>query len=76
MSQQEGKIGTMARMGGKLINFYSEDLTSYLLDDILAEVVRDLQHIEALEKQKQQVHQSKRLAQDLLKTVVDYESEA
>lgn len=42
LSQQDGKIGVMARMGGKLINFYSEDLTNMLLDDILADVVFDL----------------------------------
>ena len=42
LSQQEGKVGAMARMGGKLINFYSEDLTNMLLDDFLMEVVRDL----------------------------------
>ena len=76
LSQQEGKVGVMARMGGRLINFYSEDLTNMLLDDILVEVVRDLQHIESLEKNKQTVHQTKELAHNLLKEVMNYETEA
>ena len=42
LSQQDGKIGMMARMGGKLMNFYSDDLTNMLLDDILEDVVIDL----------------------------------
>jgi hypothetical protein len=42
LSQQEGKIGMMARMGGKLMNFYADDLTDMLLDDLLHEVVDDL----------------------------------
>ena len=46
LSQQEGKIGMMARMGGKLIHYYQEDLTELLLDDFLEEIVKDLQVIE------------------------------
>lgn len=42
----------MARMGGKLMNFYSDDLTDMLLDDLLLDVVHDLQSIEAKERKK------------------------
>lgn len=49
-------------MGGKLINFYSEDLTNLLLDDILHDCVVDLQKIEQMEKQKQVTQESKELA--------------
>lgn len=52
LSQQEGKVGMMARMGGKLMNFYSDDLTDMLLDDLLLDVVHDLQSIEAKERKK------------------------
>jgi len=53
LSEQEGKVGVMARMGGKLINYYSDDLTNMLLEDILSEVAIDLQKIERKEKKKQ-----------------------
>jgi hypothetical protein len=52
LSQQEGKVGMMARMGGKLMNFYADDLTDALLDDLLGDIVIDLQHIEAKERKK------------------------
>lgn len=52
LSQQEGKVGMMARMGGKLMNFYADDLTEMLLDDLLYDAVVDLQGIEAKERKK------------------------
>lgn len=72
LSQQEGKIGMMARMGGKLMNYYSDDLTEMLLDDFLEDIVRDLQNIESKERKKQIVHHSKQLASDLLKHVTEF----
>lgn len=65
----------MARMGGKLIHFYQDDLTELLLDDFLEEIVKDLQSIEQKERKKIVINQSKDLAENLLKHIVDFQSE-
>jgi len=75
LSQQEGKVGMMARMGGKLMNFYADDLTDLLLDDLLLDVVRDLQAIEQKERQKHLSSEGAQFAEDLLKHVVDFQGE-
>ena len=75
LSQQEGKIGMMARMGGKLIHFYQDELTELLLEDFLQEIVKDLQVIEQKERKKIVINQSKDLAENLLKHIVDFQSE-
>lgn len=75
LSQQEGKIGMMARMGGKLMNFYADDLTEMLLDDFLIDIVKDLQEIETKERKKQQATESANFAEELLKHVVDFQGE-
>lgn len=65
----------MARMGGKLINFYQDDLTDLLLDDLLLDVVKDLQVIEEKERKKQASVESASYAEELLKHVVDFQGE-
>lgn len=47
----------MARMGGKLINYYSQDLTQLLLDDILKEVAIDLQNCEQKQKRRKEANE-------------------
>ena len=64
----------MARMGGKLINYYSQDLTQLLLDDILKEVAIDLQNCEKKQKRRKEANQGQKLAQDLLGHLVDYQN--
>ena len=65
----------MARMGGKLIHFYQDELTELLLEDFLQEIVKDLQVIEQKERKKIVINQSKDLAENLLKHIVDFQSE-
>lgn len=65
----------MARMGGKLIHFYQDELTELLLEDFLEEIVKDLQVIEQKERKKIVINQSKDLAENLLKHIVDFQSE-
>ena len=65
----------MTRMGGKLIHFYQDELTELLLEDFLEEIVKDLQVIEQKERKKIVINQSKDLAENLLKHIVDFQSE-
>jgi hypothetical protein len=46
LSQDPGKIGMLSKMGGRMMHYYSDDLTDLLLDDILEDVAKDLQAIE------------------------------
>ena len=48
LSQQPGPVGMLAKMGGRLITFYSDDLANLIFEDILQETVIDLQRIEGL----------------------------
>jgi len=50
-TRQGGKGSTssmLARMGGRMISFYSDDLTDMLLDDFLLDTAAELQKIERL----------------------------
>lgn len=38
----------LAKMGGRLISFYADDLAELLFEDFLDETVQDLQRIEKL----------------------------
>ena len=42
MRQMSGPIGMLSKMGGRLINFYADDLTELLLNDFLAETAKEL----------------------------------
>ena len=42
LSQQPGPVGMLAKMGGRLITFYSDDLANLIFEDILSETVKDL----------------------------------
>lgn len=37
LAKAKGPIGMLSRMGGRLINFYADDLAEMLLNDFLAE---------------------------------------
>jgi len=40
----------LAKMGGRLISFYADDLAELMFEDFLEETVKDLQKIESLTK--------------------------
>jgi len=68
-------MGMLSKMGGRVVHYYSDDLTEMLLDDILADTVRELQAVEQKQKNTFVVNESKQLAENLLKHIVDFESE-
>jgi hypothetical protein len=39
---QKGPLGMLSKMGGRLINFYADDLAELLLNDFLAETALEL----------------------------------
>ena len=39
---EQGGIGMLSKMGGRLIHYHSDDLTEMLLDDILFDTVKEL----------------------------------
>lgn len=42
----------LAKMGGRLISFYADDLAELLFEDFLEETVQDLQRIEKLTRRQ------------------------
>ena len=76
LSEADGKLGKIARMGGKLIHFYQEDLTNMLLADILNETAIDMQQIAEQERDKQVVDKTQEMAQNLMSTMLDFQNEA
>jgi len=44
--QAKGPVSMLARMGGRLISFYSDELAGLLLEDFLGETAVELQNIE------------------------------
>jgi hypothetical protein len=42
MKSMPGPVGMLSRMGGRLINFYADDLAEMLLNDFLMETAGDL----------------------------------
>lgn len=42
LSSHPGPVGMLAKMGGRLISFYSGDLAELIFEDILTETVKEL----------------------------------
>lgn len=62
----------MSKMGGRLIHFYADDLTEMLLDDMLLDTVIELQNVEQKERESNTIHESKQMAENLMKHIVDF----
>jgi hypothetical protein len=62
----------LSKMGGTLMHYYSDDLTDLLLEDILEDVAKDLQAIELKQREKNVVHESKAMAENILKHISDF----
>ena len=54
------------------MHYYSDDLTDLLLDDILEDVAKDLQKIELKQRETNVVHESKAMAENILKHINDF----
>lgn len=52
LSQVPGGVSMLAKMGGRLISFYADDLAELLFEDFLEETVQDLQRIEKLTRRQ------------------------
>lgn len=65
----------LSKMGGRMMHYYSDDLTELLLDDILGEIAIDLQKIESKQKDKIVVNESKALAENIMQHINDFQSE-
>ena len=59
-------------MGGRLINFYADDLAELLLQDFLAETALELQRMEDTAEKNYSGEEAKMYAENLLKNLVDY----
>jgi hypothetical protein len=68
-------IGMISKMGGRMIHYYSDDLTDLLLDDILADTVRELQANEQKARIQVKNTESKDLAENLLMHIAEYQNE-
>ena len=65
----------LSRMGGRLINFYADDIANLMLEDFLAETALELQRMEQNALKDYSGEEAKHVAEALLKTVIDYQSE-
>ena len=65
----------LSKMGGRMISFYADDLTELLLEEFLGETVVELQKIEEKSADKLVQEDAKLYAENLLKNLVDYQSE-
>lgn len=65
----------LSRMGGRLINFYADDLVELFLNDFLVETALELQHLEKNQLKDYSQEEAKVLAQGLLKNISEYENE-
>ena len=62
----------LSKMCGRMMHYYSDDLTDMLLDDILEGVAKDLQAIELKQRETNVVHESKAMAENILKHITDF----
>jgi hypothetical protein len=70
-----GPVGMLSKMGGRLINFYADDISEMLLNDFLLETALELQKLESQERKNYSGEEAKFVAQNLLKTIFDYQSD-
>ena len=49
----------LSKMGGRIMHYYSDDLTELLLNDILMDTLRELQVVEQKQRKSEVVHESK-----------------
>lgn len=69
---QKGPLGMLSKMGGRLINFYADDLAELLLNDFLAETALELQEMESKQLKTYSGEEAKMVAESLMKNLVDY----
>lgn len=48
--RNKGPVGMLAKMGGRLISFYSDELTDLMLNDFLIDTAKELQKLEQTQR--------------------------
>jgi hypothetical protein len=46
LKNSSGPVGMLSKMGGRLINFYADDLAELMLNDFLIDTAKELQQLE------------------------------
>jgi hypothetical protein len=62
----------LAKMGGRMMHYYADDLADMMLEDMLSDVAMDLQVIEHKQRDKVVINESKQLAENILKHITDF----
>lgn len=75
LSSQPGPVGMLSKMAGRLITFYSDDLSALILEDILSETVADLQKIETLTRKQYAEKETEAVVNNILGMLADYQAE-
>lgn len=75
LSNQDGPIGMLSKMGGRYIYYHADELTDMLLEDILKDTVIELQMIEHKMRDAVAADEGHQLASNLLQHIVDYQNE-
>jgi hypothetical protein len=70
-----GPLGMLAKMGGRFVSFYAEDLSDMLFEDFLHETVIELQRIEKIAQKEYKDNEIKQLADDMLLMVADFQAD-
>ena len=51
LSKQANTIGLISRISGRFISFYADDLAAMIMDDLLGDAAKDIQKLEAEQKE-------------------------
>jgi len=68
-------IGMLARMGGRLVSFYSDDIADLLIDDILRDCVKDLNEIEKKTEKRYKFEEASSFVNEMLDNLISYKNE-
>jgi len=62
----------LAKMGGRLISFYSDDIANLLIDDILRDCAKDLNEIEEKTEKKYKNEEASSYINEMLDNIISY----
>ena len=65
----------LARMGGRLISFYSDDIADLLIDDILRDCVKDLNEIEQKTEKRYKFEEASSFVNEMLDNLIGYKNQ-
>lgn len=68
-------MSMLAKMGGRIISFYSDDIADLLIDDILKDCAKDLNEIEKKTEIKYKSEQASSFINEMLDNIISYSNE-